>query len=579
MVNVSGSFSRHVLCLAVACACAGTAHAGPAGPVVSAGRASYDPATLTVMSATAQTHIAWQSFNVAAGEVVNFIQPNAQSSVLNHIFNPQSFDIRGGLRSNGSVLFMTDGRVSGSEVNLNLAGMISSSLRLPRMALAPNGGGAAQAQPLTTLADGSIYVISQDAQAVTMANGEVVLNPGKAVELAHASMPSLRVGLTAPDAEAINLSRLLGSKRETGIFAGLFRAPAAARRAVQRDVEPVMTGSARAPFTDDERFYVVAVLYAQMRREALRRDGGLTQVAALSRGGVFLRGAKSRPSLLPQEIQIGAPVARVQEQAVGAAELPVPAESGSPAVAPEPRSLPEATDASPMPASATALAFAFAEPPAEMAATRSLQPITLAFASAEPPAEMAASRSLRASVTVLALASAEPPAEMAATRSPQPATLAFVSAEPPAEMTAVHSQQPILLAYASAEPPAEMTAARSPQPVELAFASAEPPAELVASLPLPASTDMLALASAEPPAETAAVAVSRAIRAGDGSAAQAESATAREAPRSAPTVIVVALAQHSVAHAPQQESPAKEVLIERRAPRYFTDYRGALFFM
>jgi hypothetical protein len=122
-----------------------------------------------------------------------------------------------------------------------------------------------------------------------------------------------------------------------------------------------------------------------------------------------------------------------------------------------------------------------------------------------------------------------------------------------------------------------MAAARSPQPIALAFASAEPPAE-IAALRSPQPTT-LALASAEPPAETAAVPASRAIRAGNGSAAQAESATAREAPRSAPTVIVVALAQHTVAAATQQDAPVKEVLIERRAPRYFTDYRGALFFM
>jgi filamentous hemagglutinin family protein len=256
----------------VACACAGTALAGPAGPVVSAGRASYDPATLTVISASAQTHIAWKSFNVTAGEVVNFIQPTAQSSVLNHIFDPQSLDILGGLHSNGSVFFMTDGRVTGSGVNLNLAGMINTSVRLPQMALALSGGSAWPALPLTTLADGSIYVISEDQQAVTMASGDLVLNPGKAVELAHASTPSLRVGLTAPESEAINLSRLVGSKRKTGIFAGLFRVPAAARRAVQRDVEPVVVAAAQAHFTDDERFYAFAVLYAQMRRDGLRRD-------------------------------------------------------------------------------------------------------------------------------------------------------------------------------------------------------------------------------------------------------------------------------------------------------------------
>lgn len=525
MVSVSGRISRNLLCLVAACACAsaGPAFAGPTGPVVSAGRASYDPATLTVISASTQTHIAWQSFNVAAGEVVNFIQPTAQSSVLNHIFNPQSLDILGGLHSNGSVFFLTDGRVSGPGVNLNLAGMINTSLRLPKMALAFSGGSARPAPPLTRLADGSIYVISEDEQAVTRSGGDVMLNPGKAVELAHASMPSLRVGLTAPESEAINLSRLLGSKRETGIFAGLFRVPAAARRAVQRDAEPVMVAAAQAPFTDDERFYAFAVLYTQMRREALRRDAAMMQVAALSGSGVFLRGAKSRPSLLPREIQIGASATRVQEQAVRTNAPPVLAEAGSPENAPKSQSLPV--------------------------------------------------------VTVLARASAEPPAEIAAAPSAQSMTLALASAEPPAKMVATRGAQPNTLALASAEPPAEMAAVRNPQPIALASAPAEPPAELLASQSLRAVSSALAPASAEAPAETVAARASPALRDGDANEAEAEVATELKRPRSAPAVTVVALAQHAVVHAPQQSIQLKEVLIERRAPRYFTDYRGAMFFM
>jgi len=45
-------------------------------------------------------------------------------------------------------------------------------------------------------------------------------------------------------------------------------------------------------------------------------------------------------------------------------------------------------------------------------------------------------------------------------------------------------------------------------------------------------------------------------------------------------VTVVALSQHHSAVAvPAEDSQPKEIRIERRAPRYFTDYRGAMFFM
>ena len=642
-MDLSGKFSRTMLCLAVVCAYASAAHAGPAGPVVSAGRASYDPATLTLSSTTAHTQIGWQSFHVGAGEVVNFIQPSAQSSVLNQIFNPQSLNILGGLRSNGSVLFMNSGRVSGAGLNLDLAGMISSSLRLPQMALAQSGS-TLPAHPLTSLAEGSVYVISQDEQAVTTVKGDVLLNPGRSVELAHASMPALRVVLTAPDAESINLSRLVEGKRETGIFAGLFRIPAAARQAAQPEAGTILTARSgeRGPDTADlERFYRYALLYAQMRHETLPHEGGMMRVAAAPGERVMLPAVKSRSSVLPREIEIGAPVLRAREPAATQPRVPAPAASeqlqekeqhqqfehkdqkeesfNQLAMALELRPIPARAQNASASDIGRALALASAEPPAEMTAVRSPQPVALAFASAEPPAEMAAMRSpqsttlafasaeapaemtaVRSSQPVaLAFASAEPPAEMAAVRSPQSTTLTFASAEPPAEMTAVRSSQPVALAFvaaeppaemaatrslqpttlafASAEPPAEMTAVRSPQPVALAFVAAEPPADMAATRSLQPTT--LAFAPAEPPAVAVAAPASRAIRVADGSDAEAASPRIRQTPRSSPAIIVVALAQHTVASAPHEDAPAKEVLIERRAPRYFTDFRGAMFFM
>jgi filamentous hemagglutinin family protein len=459
MTAITRKFSRRFLCLAVIAACAGTAFAGPAGFVVSAGSASYAPATLTVTSTTARTQISWRSFNVAASEVVKFVQPDAESAVLNIVFSPRSLNILGGLSSNGRVLFMSNGIVAGAGMNLDLAGVINTSLRLPRMALALRGiAPVAQPHSLTTLADGRIYVIGEDAQAVTAANGEVVLNPGKTIELANASMPNLRVGLTAPHAEAINLSRLVGSKGDTGIFAGLFRVPAAARQASERDVDAVLTASAEEHMPsnpDIERFYRYALLYARMRSEAPQDEGGLMKVAAASSSRLVLPAARSRPSLLPQAIEIGAPSQRSRETAVALATLPV-------AAAPE-------------------------------------------------------SESERNNATLLALAPILPAAEVVATQEPQPILL-----RPPLEPEDIRT-----LAGS------QLAAVQSPAPPKLAQASGA-----------------------------------------DGDAVQG-----RKERRAAPAVTVVALAKHSATPAPQEDSNVKEVRIERRAPRYFTDYRGAMFFM
>jgi filamentous hemagglutinin family protein len=468
VIGISGKLSRKWLGAAMASVCTGTALAAPAGPVVSAGSASYNPATLTVTSTSARTHISWPSFNVAAGEVVKFVQPGAQSSVLNQVFDPQSPNILGGLSSNGSVFFLNNGRVSGSGMNLDLAGALSTSLRLPQMSL-ESGSAAALAplHPLTTLVDGSIYVLGEDEQALTRANGDLVLNPGKSVELAHAGMLNLRVELTAPGAAAINLSRLVGTKGETGIFAALFRAPAAARRSAHQDADTVLIASAREGMPESaemQRFVRYALLYAQMRRETLQQQGGMMPVAAVT-GSRMLAAAKSRPSLLPREIELGAPVARPR-----AAELPA---------------------ASPVSA-ATELALATLEP----------QPIAVA-APSEPDREPAL------------LPALAPPAapQVVATLEPQPVPVR--EAQEPGELRALARR------LAAAQPVAQS------QPVQL----------------------------------------------------QAAAARHHHEPRPAPAVTVVALAQHSAAPASAEGSRAKEVRIERHAPRYFTDYRGAMFFM
>jgi len=541
MTDESRKFSRKLLCLAVAGACMRSAFAGPAGPVVHAGSASYDPATLTVTSATARTQILWQSFNVAAGEVVNFVQPNVQSAVLNQVFNPQSIKLLGSVKSNASVLFMSNGSVSGPGVQLDLAGMISTSLRLPANVLAQTGVAAlAQPRPLATLAGGSIYVLSQDAQAVTAVNGDVVLNPGKSVELVAAAMPNLRVVMSAPEAESINLNRLLEGKRELGIFAGLFRASAAARQAVQRDTETVLTASANAQSRDLERFYRYAVLYARTRGETRQQGGGLLPVAAAPAGNTMLPAIRSRPSVLPSDIEIGA--LRPQELALRPAYLPLGAEAERHPAMPERQAVSIAAKSAAQADGAPVLVYAAAEPPADRVAMRISQPVTLAAASTAPAD----------SAPVLVYAAAEPPADKVATRISQPVTLAVASAAPA-------DSAPVLV-YAAAEPPADRVATRISQPVTLAVASAAPAD----------SAPVLVYAAAEPPVQSTHVQLAQ---------REAESLPIRHAPRSAPAIVVVALAQHSAAPASQEESRVKEVRIERRAPRYFTDYRGAMFFM
>ena len=286
---MNGKFSRKCLCLAVSAACSGTAFAGPVGPVVTSGGATYNAGALTVTSTTAKTSISWQNFNVARNEVVNFIQPNAQSSVLNQVFN--SFSIAGSVTSNGSVLFMNNGVVTGAGVNLDVVALLNSSLRFSQGALAArNAELGAEDAPSAMLGDGRISVFSQDPRAISSSGGVVMLNPGKTVELADISSPHLRVQLTAPNAEAINITRLVIRKADQSIYAGLFRAPAAARQAIDRNSDPVQTASAElvpgSPGAERFHRYAEAIFarvlseYAQTLNDAAQDGGGLVKVAS-----------------------------------------------------------------------------------------------------------------------------------------------------------------------------------------------------------------------------------------------------------------------------------------------------------
>jgi hypothetical protein len=429
--------------------------------------------------------------------------------VLNQVFNPQSISLTGRVISNGRVLFMGNAIVSGAGMNLDIAGMVDTSLRLPRSATAAGGAArAAQTRPLATLDGGRIHVTGKDAQAVTAAGGDWVLGPGRSIELANAAMPNLRVELTAPPSAAINLSRLVAGKGESGIFAGLFRVPASARQAVERGADVLMTAVMEDRVSDApgvDRFLRYASLYAEPRGDAVQFAGGMANAPAPERK-MIIAAARSRPSLLPRDIEIGASVAeRPREPAATLAAAPI-------------------------------------SPLQEPVATLEPQPVPVAFES----------ESERDGVPLLARYAFPVRDEVVATLEPQPVPVAF---ESESERNGVP-----LLARTAVPVRAEVMATLEPQPI-LARQVSEPEDVRMLAGQVPA------LAALAPP-ERAQVA-----------ALESDPGRGRRQRRAGETVIVVARAQQSGMPAAEEGSDLKEVRIERRAPRYFTDYRGGIFFM
>lgn len=73
--------------------------------------------------------INWQSFNIQAGEQVNFIQPQSSSIALNRDFSGVPSEIFGNLNANGQVyLLNAAGVLIGSGASVNVAGLFLSDM-------------------------------------------------------------------------------------------------------------------------------------------------------------------------------------------------------------------------------------------------------------------------------------------------------------------------------------------------------------------------------------------------------------------------------------------------------------------
>ena len=87
--------------------------------------------SLDVTQTTRKGIIDWQTFNVASGEKVNFLQPGATSSTLNRVIGSDPTSIFGQINATGQVFLINNAGIyfaPGSQVNA--AGLVASTLHL-----------------------------------------------------------------------------------------------------------------------------------------------------------------------------------------------------------------------------------------------------------------------------------------------------------------------------------------------------------------------------------------------------------------------------------------------------------------
>ena len=225
---------RTALALLIA-ACFNAAYANPVLPQVVHGQATFNQqGNLFTITNTPNTIINWQSFSVNPGEITRFLQQNAGSSVLNRITGQDPSKILGSLQSNGKVFLINpNGVLFGRDARVDVAGLVASSLALSNQDfLAGKMNFKAGEQAGAVINQGTIHAGSggqilliapnvENSGVITAPNGDVLLAAGHSVQLADAANPDLRVVLSAPADQAINVGRIVAQGGRIGMVGAL----------------------------------------------------------------------------------------------------------------------------------------------------------------------------------------------------------------------------------------------------------------------------------------------------------------------------------------------------------------------
>jgi filamentous hemagglutinin family protein len=112
---------------------ASTVNAAPTGGEVAAGTATFTgaPNALVVNQSSNQAIINWQSFGIAAGESVQFIQPSKNAIVLNRVLGTNTSGIFGQLSANGKIFIINpNGVLFGASSSVNAGGLVASTMNI-----------------------------------------------------------------------------------------------------------------------------------------------------------------------------------------------------------------------------------------------------------------------------------------------------------------------------------------------------------------------------------------------------------------------------------------------------------------
>ncbi|MES1976784.1 MAG: filamentous hemagglutinin N-terminal domain-containing protein [Pseudomonadota bacterium] len=172
-------------------------YALPTNGVVAAGAATISSAgsATTITQSTANVVVNWQSFGIAAGQTVQFLQPGSTSVALNRVLGADPSSIMGNLSANGKVFLLNpNGVLFGSGASVNVGGLVATTMSLTdanfmagNYSFTDAGSGTIINRGNITAADGGYVALmgkSVSNQGVISARlGSVALAAGNAVTM------------------------------------------------------------------------------------------------------------------------------------------------------------------------------------------------------------------------------------------------------------------------------------------------------------------------------------------------------------------------------------------------------------
>ncbi|MFL6633126.1 MAG: filamentous hemagglutinin N-terminal domain-containing protein, partial [Massilia sp.] len=232
---MTSSIKRRLGALLLAACYSATGNAAPTLPQVVAGQATFNQqGNVFSITNTPGAIINWQSFNVGAGEVTRFIQQNADSAVLNRVLGQDPTKILGALQSNGKVFLINpNGILFGQGARVDVNGLVASTLNISDADFQAGrkhfqagviAGTVRNEGAIATPSGGQVFLLAPNVEntgIVTAPDGDVILAAGHTVQLVDSNDPDLRVALSAPAGQAVNLGQVIARGGRIGIYGAL----------------------------------------------------------------------------------------------------------------------------------------------------------------------------------------------------------------------------------------------------------------------------------------------------------------------------------------------------------------------